>query len=141
MVKNRIGQFITDIKFSSKIKYTKPIIFFGLLFGAFSAHANTGDAARGQQLYQSRCTACHAVDGNREGPAHRGVFGRKAGSVADFNYSSALKSSHVVWNEKTLDSWLTNPEVFIPGQKMDFLIPEANDRADIISYLRTLSAH
>ena len=41
-----------------------------------------GDAAHGQQIYESRCIACHSPDANRVGPMHRGVFGRKAGSVS-----------------------------------------------------------
>ena len=105
------------------------------------ANAFSGDVAHGQQLYETRCMACHALDYNREAPAHRGVFGRQAGAVPNFQYSAAVKNSGVVWNEKTLDQWLRNPEAFIPGQEMGFSVPEAQDRADIIAYLRTLSAH
>jgi cytochrome c len=128
-------------KFLVTLQSILRIIVYGVLSAVIARQANAGDVARGQQLYQARCTVCHALDGNREGPAHRGVFGRKAGSVASFDYSSALKASQVVWNEKTLDLWLSNPELFIPGQKMDFSISSADDRADIISYLHTLSVH
>ena len=102
---------------------------------AFFSHA--GDAKRGKQLYESRCIGCHSIEENRVGPAHRGVFGRKAGSVEGYVYSPALKSARVVWSEKTLDRWLTNPEATIPGQKMGFAVPSANDRADLIEYLRS----
>jgi len=102
---------------------------------AFFSHA--GDAARGQQLYESRCIGCHSIDANRAGPAHRGVFGRKAGAVKGYDYSPALKSSRLTWNERTLDHWLTDPEAAIPGQKMSFSVSDAADRADIIAYLRT----
>ena len=54
-----------------------------------------------------------------------------------FDYSPALKSSKVIWNERTLDRWLTNPEATIPGQKMGFSVPDPIDRADLIEYLRT----
>jgi len=64
---------------------------------------------------------------------------RKAGSAAGFNYSPAVKNSAVVWEEKTLDAWLTNPQALIPGQKMNFRIATAEDRADIIAYLRQQS--
>jgi cytochrome c len=104
---------------------------------AFSSQALAADARRGKTLYESRCIGCHSIDENRVGPAHRGVFGRKAGSVGGYDYSPALKSSQVIWNEKTLDRWLTSPEATIPGQKMGFSVPSANDRADIIEYLRT----
>lgn len=98
-----------------------------------------GDAAHGQQIYESRCVACHSPDANRVGPMHRGVYGRKAGSVAGYNYSTAVKNSAVVWNEQTLDQWLTNPQAFIPGQKMNFKVANAQDRADVIAYLKTLT--
>jgi cytochrome c len=104
---------------------------------AFFSVALAADAGRGKQLYESRCIGCHSIDENRVGPAHRGVFGRKAGAVKGFDFSPALKASRVIWNEKTLDRWLTDPEATIPGQKMGFAVPEAADRADIIEYLRT----
>jgi len=106
---------------------------------AFFSHAIAADAARGRQLYESRCIGCHSVDANRVGPAHKGVFGRKAGSVKDYDYSDALKKTKVIWSEKTLERWLANPETLIPGQKMGFSVPEAQDRADLIDYLRSES--
>jgi cytochrome c len=105
---------------------------------AAESGGGTGDAARGKEIYESRCFACHSVDANRVGPMHMGVFGRKAGSVKDFEYSPKVKKSKVVWNDKNLDRWLTNPEQVIPGQTMGFQVPEAADRADIIAYLKTL---
>ena len=98
-----------------------------------------GDAARGEQLYVSRCGACHSLDENRAGPAHRGVFGRKAGMAKGFDYSPALKKSGIVWNEKTIDRWLTDPEKLVRGQKMGFTVPDAKDRADVIAYLKKAS--
>lgn len=108
---------------------------------AFSATATAGgDAARGQVLYRSMCISCHSIDYNGVGPAHKGVFGRKAGSAADYSYSPAVKASAIVWNEKTLDQWLSGPEKLIPGQKMGYLVPDAKDRADLIAYLKQESA-
>lgn len=103
---------------------------------AATDHAVAADAAHGQELYESRCGGCHSLDANRVGPAHRGVYGRKAGSAPNFSYSTAVKNSTVVWEEKTLDAWLTNPQALIPGQRMNFRIATAEDRADIIAYLR-----
>ena len=99
-----------------------------------------GDPARGQQLYESRCVACHSLDDNRAGPMHRGVYGRKAGSARDFDYSLALKQSKIVWGDRTLDRWLRNPESLIPGQKMSYQVAEASDRADLIAFLKRESA-
>lgn len=101
---------------------------------------NEGDAARGKMLYEQRCSACHSPQSNRVGPRHAGVFGRRAGSVPDYEYSEALKRSALVWNELTLDAWLSNPQALVPGQRMGYSVPEARDRADLIAYLRGLKS-
>ena len=115
-------------------------VSFALLFVAqcASSPVSAADAVRGEALYNSRCIACHSADANRVGPMHRGVFGRAAGSVPDFNYSSAVRSSGVVWDEQTLDRWLADPKAFIPGQRMNFKVTDSADRADLIAYLKTL---
>jgi cytochrome c len=94
-----------------------------------------GDAAQGAKVYQS-CMICHSLDKNEIGPRHRGVFGRKAGSLADYDYSAALKASNIVWNETTLDRWLTDPQALVPGTKMTFSLDDTQDRADVIAFLR-----
>lgn len=99
----------------------------------------TGDAVRGEHLYARRCGACHSVDQNRIGPMHRNVFGRKAGAVEGYSYSKALRKLDVVWSEATLDLWLENPAKMAPGTMMGFRLADAQERADIISYLRTIS--
>ncbi len=98
-----------------------------------------GDPVAGKEQYESRCTGCHSVDENRVGPAHRGVYGRRAGTAPGFTYSSALRASGVIWNDKSLDAWLTNPEKFIPGQAMFFLVDDPRARRDIVAYLATLT--
>src|ERR1700759_4340705 len=67
-----------------------------------------GDANAGKTLYQA-CAACHSVDENDIGPMHRGLVGRRAGSVPDYNYSAALKNSGITWDEAQLDRWLITP--------------------------------
>lgn len=99
-----------------------------------------GDAVRGQMLYQNTCAACHSIDYNGVGPAHKGLFGRKAGSLPDYTYSLALKSANVVWDAKNLNRWLADPEKFIPGQKMGISVKSAKDREDLIAYLKTATA-
>ncbi len=94
------------------------------------------DAAHGQKLYADRCTACHALDGNKFGPMLGGVFGRKAGSVPGYPYSPALKSAGLVWSADNLDQWLAGPQQFIPGVKMPVRVLEATSRRDIIAYLQ-----
>ena len=111
-----------------------------LALGAASLPAaSAGDAARGANTYGTLCSGCHAVDENRVGPAHRGVFGRKAGSAPGYGYSSAVASSSIVWSEETLDRWLTNPEKLIPGQRMSISVAKETDRQDLIAYLKSVS--
>ncbi len=119
-------------KFSSILVLLFAVLSASLSFGAFA------DATRGKTLYESRCVGCHSVDQNRVGPLHRGVVGRKAGSVKDYDYSSALKASKIVWDVALLQKWLTNPEALIPGQRMGYSVDEAKDRLDLAEYLATL---
>ena len=104
--------------------------------GAAAAVAS-GDAGRGEEIY-GRCLACHALAFDRVGPRHCGLFGRRAGSVKGFAYSPAMKSSKIVWNEKTLDRFLANPPKAVPGTTMTYAgIPDARERADLIAYLKS----
>lgn len=98
-----------------------------------------GDAARGAKVYQD-CMICHSLDQNEIGPRHRGVFGRKAGSLADYEYSAALRASNIVWDSATLDRWLTDPQALVPGTKMAFSVDDAQDRADVIAFLKEKAA-
>lgn len=106
-----------------------------LLLLAGRAHA-AGEASRGEALYEARCTGCHSLDDDRVGPHHRGVYGRGAGSIAEFDYSPAVKKSKLVWDERTLERWLADPEKLIPGQKMGYRVDTTADRADLIAYLK-----
>jgi cytochrome c len=94
-----------------------------------------GDAEHGKALYQG-CEACHSIDENDVGPKHRGVVGRRAGTVPDYAYSQALKNSGLTWDEANLDRWLSNPSALVPGTKMFFKIDDAQSRADLIAYLK-----
>jgi cytochrome c len=109
-----------------------------LLSGA--AHAD-GDAARGETRFQD-CAACHKLDAgaNNVGPSLHGIFTRKAGEVADFRYSPAIKRSGIVWTPETLDKFITDPQALVPGNRMPYAgMANAGDRADLIVYLTTAS--
>jgi cytochrome c len=95
-----------------------------------------GDAIRGEKLYEESCKVCHSLDQNGIGPKHRGVFGRQAGSVTNYEYSDALKKSGIKWSDETLDKWLTDSQTLVPDNKMFFSIDDAQDRSDIIAFLR-----
>lgn len=97
-------------------------------------------AANGKVLFEKRCTGCHSLDKNKEGPRLAGVYGRKAGSLADFNYSNELKGAKVTWDGPTLDRWLTNPDAVVRDNDMAFHVPDARERADIIDFLRVVSS-
>ncbi len=106
-----------------------------LLIALASPAARGGRSRRGAQVYEG-CQDCHSIDKNDVGPRHRGVFGRKAGSLTDYDYSPALKGAGFVWDEKTLDKWLTDPQAFLPGVRMFYHLAEEKDRADVIAFLR-----
>ncbi len=94
------------------------------------------DQANGEKLFAERCTACHALDANKFGPMLGGVVGRKAGAVAGYRYSPALKSASLVWSAESLDQWLTDPQQFVPGARMPVRVLERTSRRDIIAYLQ-----
>jgi cytochrome c len=105
----------------------------------FASSANAGDPDRGKELFEKRCGGCHSLDADKEGPRLHGVYGRKAGSIPTFKYSGALKSQQFTWDAASLDRWLTDTESVVPDNDMDFHVPKADERADIIEFLRVSS--
>jgi cytochrome c len=103
---------------------------------AISAGFAKGDTIEGRSAFEKRCTGCHALDHEKTGPRLTGVVGRKAGAVAGFQYSEAVKKSDVVWNEALLDKWLTDPETVIPDNDMSFRLDNHAERAAIIAFLK-----
>jgi cytochrome c len=103
------------------------------------SRADGQGAQDGKALFQKRCTGCHALDADHEGPRLRGVVGRAAGTVKTFQYSEALKNAKHTWDEVNLDKWLTDTESVVPDNDMSFRVPKQEERAAIISYLRSLS--
>ena len=93
---------------------------------------------RGAALYAAHCSSCHSPDQHGDGPAHRGVLGRRAGALKDFDYSPALCASKILWTRATLKAWLTDPEALIPGQAMDYQFDDAQNREDVVACLATL---
>ena len=107
-----------------------------LLLLTAAAHAD-GDPARGEQRFVD-CAACHAPQPGvaNVGPSLQGVFGRKAGALADFRYSPALKRSGITWTPETLDIFLADPQKAVPNNRMPYAgMPDAADRADLIAFL------
>jgi cytochrome c len=94
----------------------------------------------GADLYKAKCGSCHSIAASKIGPAHKGVFGRKAGSVPSYAYSPALRASGITWNDQTLDRWLQGPQKMVKGSKMFLTVPNAAERAAIIAYLKSPAA-
>ena len=76
------------------------------------------------------------MEQDREGPRLRGVFGRSAGSVPGYDYSPALQKAHIAWSDATLDQWLTDPDALVPGNNMEFHVPKAQERLDLVEFLK-----
>jgi cytochrome c len=98
--------------------------------------AGEGSPIRGKEVFEKRCTGCHALTQNREGPRLQGVYGRIAGEVAAFGYSSALKQAHIVWNDTSLEQWLADPDTLVPGNNMEFHVAKPQERRDLIAFLK-----
>jgi len=111
-----------------------------------SAKASPDAAATGAGVASppqafNQCTACHSTTPGKTiiGPSLAHVYGRKAGSLAGFQYSDAMKSAGLTWNSANLDSFLTNPAGKVPGTLMGLAgIKDAAQRKAIIAYLKTL---
>ena len=113
-------------------------LLLALLLSAAALGAAADLAARGKQLFESRCTGCHAPDADKEGPRLRGVYGRPAASIRSFACSDGLRNSHIVWDTATLDKWLTDPEKLAPDADMAFRMPDPDARSAVIEYLKQL---
>lgn len=132
---------------------TSPLKFFrpatAGIFGSVAAVARlrrldreTALDAFGGALAYLRCASCHAVAAGaagRIGPNLQTVYGRKAGSLAGYNYSAAMKAKQFAWDNAKLDAWLARPSAVVPGTTMAFAgMSNPKDRAAIIAYLRSL---
>jgi cytochrome c len=109
-----------------------------LFLQAGTAVADEGDPAKGKQVF-AKCQVCHSIEAgvNKLGPSLHGVFGRKAGTLAGYNYTDAMKNSGFTWDDASLNNYLTNPRKVVPGTRMVFVgLPKEQDRLDVIAYLK-----
>jgi cytochrome c len=100
---------------------TAGVLFMATLAGLSPSSSGAGpDAGAGKDVFDRRCSGCHAADSSKEGPPLRGVVGRKAGTVSGFLYSDSLRASGITWNEGLLMKWLENPDAMVKGTDMEF---------------------
>ena len=110
-----------------------------LTFAATVAFAQSGDATRGERLFNQQCKACHTVEkGGRNGigPNLFGIFGQKAAAVEGFSFSEAMQKSGIVWDDKTISDYLKDPKARVPDGKMVYAgLKQQAQLDDMIAYL------
>ena len=107
------------------------------------------DATKGKSVF-NQCMACHKLDANLVGPRLKGVIGRKAGSVADFDYSPLMKAASdagLVWTEAEITEYVKNPTAYLKAyvagkgkaasgsSKMVFMLANETQRQNVVAYL------
>jgi len=120
------------------LKCAMAALMLALLSGVARAG---GDAARGAVKFQE-CAACHTLEAavNNVGPSLHGIIGRKAGAIADFRYSPAMKRSGLTWTPETLDKFMTDPQAMVPANRMPYAgLADAGARADLVAFLQKSS--
>ena len=105
--------------------------------------SQNSDVTPGQLAFNNACRTCHSIreGDNRLGPHMRGIIGRKAGSLPNYSYSSAMKGANFVWDEENLERFIANPDETVPGNTMKPYggLASADMRAKLIAYMKTLT--
>lgn len=98
----------------------------------------------GAQLFNNACRTCHSTreGDNRFGPSLYNIIGRKAGSLSNYSYSSAMKDADFVWDETKLNQFIAHPDAVVPENTMSPYggVASADERAKIIAYLRSMAS-
>jgi cytochrome c len=105
---------------------------------AVAAQTPAGDKTKGADVFEDRCSGCHVLQGEGQGPSLIGVVGRKAGSLPGFAYTPALKASGLVWTAANIDRFIQGPSKLVPGTAMAVVVPGATQRRDLVAYLASL---
>jgi cytochrome c len=109
------------------------------LSDSFKQLVKEADIAAGENTFMRKCSSCHdykKTGGHGKGPHLWNVFGRKAGAIAGFEFSDAMRSSGHTWDLATLNYYLTNTENAVPGRIMDFRgIRRDKQRAQLLAFM------
>ncbi len=110
---------------------------------ALTTDAMAQDVAAGEKSF-NKCRACHQVGEiakNTVGPILNGLFGRKSGTVAGYNYSEANKNSGLTWDDAVFTDYIKDPKGKIPGTKMSFAgIKNEQEIKDLTAFLKQFAA-
>lgn len=110
----------------------------GAIFGCSTSRS--ADAGDGRQIFKQRCAICHSAEANdnggAQGPSLAGLMGRSAGSVPNFAYSTALRTSMLTWDAATLKRFLSAPGTVVPGTTMAVAVPGESDRDNLVAYFQ-----
>ncbi|OKO85368.1 hypothetical protein AC629_19225, partial [Bradyrhizobium sp. NAS80.1] len=136
---------------SNYIEWLRPLVAlsgmtFMVLTSSYGQESlpQRGDAASGQRAFNNACRTCHTTreGDNRLGPHLFKIIGRKAGSLPNFGYSTAMKDAGFVWDEERLERFIANPDELVPGNSMKPYggLASTDDRARIVSFLRSVGS-
>ena len=135
-------------KFALRTVIVGPICVALVMLSAYSSASENvsgsdADVAKGQLVFSNACRTCHTTKegDNRLGPHLYKIVGRKAGSLPNYGYSSAMKGADFVWDEEKLNRFIANPDETVPGNNMKPYggLASADDRAKILTFLRSLA--
>ena len=111
-----------------------------LAAGTWASTASAQDVARGEQVFNTQCKACHTLQrggATSRGPNHYRIRGRRSGTGQGYGYSEVMRKFAIEWNDATLAAYLRDPKSDMPGTKMVFAgIKQPGQMADVIAYLR-----
>ena len=118
------------------------VFCFAAAFAAAPFVSRAADVAAGKAVFDRTCHNCHSLEAgmNKVGPSLFHVVGRPSATIDGFMYSDAMRNLRTVWTVQTLNAYLQNPRDDVKGVKMNFRgLPDAEDRANVIAYLQSLS--
>jgi cytochrome c len=121
------------------------LVFLGYSAVPQERERKGADAESGQLTFNNACRTCHTTKegDNRLGPNLHNIMGRKAGSLPNYGYSSAMKGADFVWDKEKLDRFIAKPDEVVPGNNMKPYggLTAAEDLAKIIVFLESPSTN